>query len=100
MMVKYLAIFLVLGLAACGPNQAAQRGQVTLGACDTYGATLHTLAAWMDAGELSDRDVARVDFLRPRMNSICAGEVVPTDAVLLEFNAALADLLIMERASQ
>jgi hypothetical protein len=95
---RRLAILVALGLAACVPQSTANSVQVAIAACDAYAAALHSLAVWRTAGELSAADIARVDVIRPRMNSICQGDVPTTNTVLIEFNAALTELILIERA--
>ncbi len=101
-MKKFLTIvFLGFLLAACiGPPEQQTERQLQL-MCRAYAATLTTLAAFNSTGALSESDVARVDEVRPVMNSACeksaAGLVTDLDSALLLVQQGAFELLLIEQ---
>lgn len=82
----------LLFVAACANTSTA-----VLSACDTYAATLTTLASYRAAGRLSQAQIERVDAVRAIANPICQSPAPPEGAeVISALEAAILQLAFVQ----
>ena len=74
-------IFLILGLSACSADKISP-AEGALSTCETYAATLSTLADFRAADKLSDGQVKIVDQTIAYVGPYCKGEAPDVDAKL------------------
>lgn len=71
---------LAVVLVGCAGSQTPQKAHLT--GCAAYDSTLRVLAAYREAGELSESQVDRVNELRPILNDLCSGPSKGVDEVV------------------
>src|SRR5690606_35715202 len=86
-------------MSACTTGPLSTTDSLLL-ACSGYDATLRTLAGYAAAGRLSADDIATVDRVRPFLNDACDGDMPATGDLLDRVEAALLEMILIERAVQ